>query len=609
MHKSGTRFIVALVGLWALLYASFSLTRPPLLDDADSVHAEVAREILQRHDWITLYANGIRYLEKAPLLYWSMAASFKIFGVADWSARIPLALYTLALILITFSLGRRLFGSNAAGFYSALILLASFGVFIFTRFLIPDVIVCLWMTAAMLFFWRSLEEGEHPSRTSAVCFAAACALSVLTKGLIGVVFPLGVVLLFLFINRNLRHLLRWHLPLGTVVFFLIAAPWHIAAAIANPTQGHPSGIVPTQGNVHGWLWFYFVNEHLLRYLNLRLPRDYDTVPLWLFWGLLLVWLMPWCVFAVQALREVPAAKALRREPLDPEEQRLLFLALWALVVMVFFSFSTRQEYYALPALPALALLIGGWMAGDEVAAPTPAGRGIAIALFVAGLIGAFVAAFLAFEGQTPLPGTDLSSLLQHNSGDYALSLGHFLDLNARAMGAFRLPLLITAAALLIGTSFNLFFRMRVRVRLANCFLGGMMVAFLVATHLALIIFSPVLSSQILAEAIRPELEPEDLVVINGEYEGASTLGFYLQRQVHLLNGRSSNLWYGSFFNDAPQVFEDNASMVKLWNSPRRVFLWTEPDKVPNLDGKSYVVGRSGGKEILSNEPNHGGANF
>ena len=100
-----------------------------------------------------------------------------------------------------------------------------------------------------------------------------------------------------------------------------------------------------------------------------------------------------------------------------------------------------------------------------------------------------------------------------------------------------------------------------------------------------------------------------MVVINGEYEGASTLGFYLQRQMHLLNGRSSNLWYGSFFNDAPQIFEDNASIVRLWNSPQRVFLWTEPDKVPNFVGKSYVVGRSGGKEILSNEPNNGGAKF
>src|SRR5712672_1709720 len=95
-----------LLALWVVLYGSFSLLRPPLLDDADSVHAEVAREMVARHDWTTIYAHGIRYLEKAPLLYWSMAASFRCFGAHTWSARLPLALYTLALLLAVFALGR-----------------------------------------------------------------------------------------------------------------------------------------------------------------------------------------------------------------------------------------------------------------------------------------------------------------------------------------------------------------------------------------------------------------------------------------------------------------------------------------------------------------------
>src|ERR1700678_1175734 len=89
--------ILTLAGLWLLLYASFTLFSPPLLDDADSVHAEVAREMIARHDWVTLYANGIRYLEKAPLMYWSMALSFRAFGAKDWAARLPLALFAFAL--------------------------------------------------------------------------------------------------------------------------------------------------------------------------------------------------------------------------------------------------------------------------------------------------------------------------------------------------------------------------------------------------------------------------------------------------------------------------------------------------------------------------------
>jgi 4-amino-4-deoxy-L-arabinose transferase-like glycosyltransferase len=606
--NSALKFLLPILAIWALLYASFSLIRPALLDDADSLHAEVAREMYVSHDWVTLHANGIRYLEKAPLLYWSMASSFKIFGVSAWAARLPLALYSLALLLATFLLGRRLFCSVVPGFYGALILLTSFGIFIFTRTLIPDVLVCLWMTLAMLAFWNSLQQ-EEPSMRSALGFAATCALGVLSKGLIGVVFPLLVVLIFLLLTRNLGHLRRWHPLSSAAVFLLIAAPWQIIAGLRNPTQGHPIGMSPSPGNVRGFFWFYFFNEHVLRYLNLRIPRDYDTVPLVLFWALVLVWLMPWCAFLFKALGQVPLMRALRREPLDTPQKALLLLAIWASVVLVFFSFSTRQEYYSLPALPALAMLTAAWLALDENAPPRQAGKRIAVVLFVLGIVGAGVSIFLAMHGRVPPPGSDLATLIQQNPANYALSFGHFLDLNPTAMGAFRLPLLITAAALLVGTSLNLYCRFRNRVRSANWFLAGLSVCFLVATFLALNTFSPVLSSQILADAIRPELAPEDVVIINGEYESASTLGFYLERQVRILNGRSSDLWYGSMFSDAPPIFEDDASVAKLWGGPDRVFLWTRPDHIPQLPGEIYVVARSGGKEVISNESNSGGAEF
>jgi 4-amino-4-deoxy-L-arabinose transferase-like glycosyltransferase len=598
--------------VWALLYGSFTLVLPPLLDDADSVHAEVAREILTRHDWITLHANGIRYLEKAPLMYWSMAASFKLLGVADWSARLPLALYALALFLVVYSLGRRLFGSAVAGFYAALVLVTSCGIFLFTRILIPDVMVCLWLALAMLFFWKSLGEAT-PSRSSAVGFAVACALGVLTKGLIGVVFPVLVVLLFLALTHNFRHLRRWHPVLGLVVCLAIAVPWHVAAALSNQAEGHPHGMNVSPGNVHGFLWFYFINEHFLRFLNRRVPRDYDTVPLFLFWGLMLVWIAPWWGFLWKALGRLPAGKALRRFPLDRGEQRSLLLGLWALVVLVFFSFSTRQEYYVLPALPPLALLLGGWLADEEIAPQPRTTRRIAVFLLVLGIVGASAAAIVAARAPWVASTTDIASLLRQNPGSYALSLGHLRDLDLRAMGAFRLPLWLTAATLLVGTGCNLFFRLRGKARLANCFLAGMMGAFLVCAHLALVRFSPVLSSEILAEAVLPEIDSDDpsndLVVIHGEYEAGSTLGFYLQRPVHIWNGRSSDLWYGSLFEDSPAIFEDDASMAKLWNGPARVFLWTPVDNVPALPEKSYVIGQSGGKEILSNQPNSSGAEF
>jgi 4-amino-4-deoxy-L-arabinose transferase-like glycosyltransferase len=592
-----------LIALWVLLYGSFTLFQPPLLDDADSVHSEVAREMVQRHDWVTLHANGIRYLEKAPLMYWSMALSFTLFGAEDWAARLPLALYTLAFLLAVLGFGRRLFSSSVSGLYAALVLLTSFGIFLYTRIMIPDVIVCLWLTVSLWLFWESLAE-ERPSRATAWGFAAACALNVLSKGLIGIVFPLAIAGLFLLLTRNLRHLLRWHPVSSAVIFLAIALPWHIAAGLSNPAQGHPTGILPTQGNVHGFFWFYFVNEQYLRYLNKRVPHDYDTVPLALFWGLLIVWLTPWIAFLFQALGKIPWKAAARRVPLDRSRQAWLLLGIWAAFVLLFFSFSTRQEYYALPALPPMALMLGAWLAAEEEAgAADPlraAGRRISIGLLVFGVIGAAAAGFFAWEGKSPAPGTDLSTLLSQNPADYALSLGHFMDLSTRAMGAFRVPLVLTAAALAGGTVANLILRRRGRLRLANSALAAMMVLFLVAAHMALVTFSPVLSSKKLAEAIRPQLQGDDIVEINGEYEAGSTLGFYLRRQVRILNGRSSNLWYGSFFPDAPEIFDDSASFRRLWSGPQRIFLWTELDNVPSLPGTVRVVARSGGKEILTN---------
>ena len=629
--------------LWLLLYASFTLFTPPLLDDADSVHSEVAREILLRHDWVTLYANGIRYLEKAPLLYWSMAASFKLFGVHTATARLPLAFAVLALTLILESLGRRAFVSPRTGLYTGVITLSSFGIFIFSRITIPDVIVCLWLAAAM-FYYRRTESQPEPDRLLCWGFAACCALNVLTKGLIGIVFPIAIVLIHLLLTRGFRgtatRLRQLHPITSTLVFLVIAAPWHILIACANPTQGHPGGLsfqnghwqvpLPTDGNVHGWTWFYFINEHLLRYLNLRVPRDYDTVPLYLFWGLLFIWIMPWSAFIFHAARQIPAWKLIIRSHITPRESTLLLIGLWAAIPLLFFSLSTRQEYYVLPAIPALALLIAKWLNDEATEAetfsiPNPrvaAGQRISVVLLVLGSIASLAAGFIAFHSVPPAPNTDLASLLQQNPADYALSLGHFLDLNAQAMGAFRDPLTLTAIALFTGTLANWLLRRNYKPHAGNISLAAAAVAFLLAAHVGLQTFSPVLTSRQLAAAIAPVIRPPgdrfpDIIVIHGEYEAASTLGFYLQRPIadpaspnrlaepiHIYNGRSSNLWYGSFFPDAPAIFDDDVSLSLLWSGTRRVFLWqdlTEP--VPHLPGKAYFIAQSGGKKILSNQPN------
>ena len=209
--------------LWAAIYFS-GIFSPGLLDDVDTIHAEAAREMVLRHDWVTLYTDGIRYLEKAPLMYWSVAASYEIFGVHDWSTRLPLMLCVLALLFVTYALGKYAYGERG-GLYSGVVLATALGPYMFTRFEIPDVAVGLWLALSGYFFLLSLEQ-QKPSRWVCWGFAATCALNVLTKSLIGLVFPLGTIILYLLLTRNLQHILKLRLLSSTVVFLAIAAPWH-----------------------------------------------------------------------------------------------------------------------------------------------------------------------------------------------------------------------------------------------------------------------------------------------------------------------------------------------------------------------------------------------
>jgi 4-amino-4-deoxy-L-arabinose transferase-like glycosyltransferase len=584
-----------LVGLWLAIYM-VGLSRPALLDDADTVHAEAARGMLQRHDWVTLYVNGVRYLEKAPLMYWSVAASYKVFGISEWSTRFPLMLGVLAMILATFGLGRWSFGGEG-GLDAGLVLATALGPYLFTRFLIPDVLVGLWLT---LTFWLFLESLEQAKPARAICWglAAMCALNVLTKGLIGLVFPAGAIGLYLLLTGNLRHLLRLRLVSSTLVFLAIAAPWHILAELRNPAQG----------NVRGFLWFYFVNEHFLRFLNKRVPRDYDTVPLLLFWALLVLWLIPWTVFLPQSLQEVPRRWREFRAQLSRRQKAYLLFFLWNVVIVGFFSFSTRQEYYTIPAIPGMSLLVGGWLQRERASAAGSqerrAGRISSAVLLVVGAIIAVVGFALLFFSKAPAPGTDLSDLLRKNPQDYSLSFGHFLDLTPQAMGAFRLPLLLFSLAFLVGTLANWMLRRAGRAGAANGALVLMMVVVLACVRIAFGIFSPIISSKDLALAIRAQYRPGDQVVATGLYENASTLSFYGGFPLRSLHTPGGNMWYGARFPDAPPVWETQASLVVSWNGAGRVFLWTDQDDPPVLHGlTSYVIARRGGKTIFSNRPN------
>jgi len=550
-----------------------------------------------RHDWVTLHQNGIRYLEKAPLPYWAMAVSFRLFGVSEWSARLPQALGVLALLLVIFLLGRK-FVSPEAGFWAAFAGATAFGPYLFTRILIPDLMVGLWLGLGVYFFLLGWQQGR-PTTLPCWGLAATVALNVLTKGLIGLVFPYAIIFVFLLLVGDLRHLLRMRLISSSIVFLFIAAPWHVLAAMRNPPQGQSKG----------FLWFYFVNEHFLRYVGKRYPADYGTVPLLLFWGLLLAWLLPWSVLLPQSIQQVHLRLLRTKDARKSPQAAVLLFFVWAAVILLFFSFSTRQEYYLAPALPGLALLLGIWLAREaqsqygEPAARS--GRVSAAVLFALGILVCVSAAGLALISHAPPPGAGLADLLNKNPEAYTLSLGHFLDLTGSAMSLFRGPLIGTAVAFLLGTALNWILRRRGMPRAANWALALMMCAFIECAHVALGVFAPVLGSKPLAVAIKKTYQPGDQIVSDGEYSTTSSISFYTGVRELILNGRINGLWYGSLFPDAPPIFLDDEQFAKTWAGSGRVYFVTptaERQAFLEKIAPAYPLAQSGGKFVFMNWP-------
>jgi 4-amino-4-deoxy-L-arabinose transferase-like glycosyltransferase len=597
-RKNGTWGAVFLIVLfWLTIYVP-GVFSPPLLDDADARHAEAAKEMLERHDFVTMYVNGVRYLDKAPLPYWLNAASHAVFGINEFAVRLPMSLAALALFLSVFFLGRDLAG-KMAGLFAALILATAVGPYIYTRFFIPDIMVCLWLTLTVHLFVRTL-EGK-PARSLCWAIGGVTALNVLTKGLIGLVFPALIFAGYLILVGNLKHLLKLRLVSTFLVFLAIAAPWHVLASLQNPAQGQAKG----------FFWFYFINEQINRYLNTRVPRDYDKVPLLLFWGLILVWMIPWTPFVTQSFRFVPRLWRFSERSAWTREHRVALLLLtWALAILVFFSFSTRQEYYVLPSLPALALLTGIWFAQEDASPQgSPARKqGLVCSgiLFAVGILVFAVTIFFAVTAPSAPPNADIVDLLTSNPDLYTLSLGHLFDLTAQSMSLFRLPLALTGIAFLGGTASSWWFRRRQNVTRANIALAAMMVVFLFAVHLALGTFYPTLGSKPLALAINREFRSGDTIVVDGTHSQASSINFYTGKQLHMLNARTDNLWYGSLFPDSPAVFENNSSFQKLWQGAGRVFFVVyDPSgkaKLEALRSPIFEIAKSGGKTVYSNHP-------
>lgn len=580
---------IALVIVAAIVFFGCIISPPALMDDVDAVHGQIARNMVQSGDWVIAHLDGVPYMEKAPLPYWLIAICYLLMGVHDWVARIPTALAAVLLCFTAARYGAWAFGRRA-GFYAGLVLATSVGLFLFTRILIPDVMLALTITVCFMAFQRAMnEDGEelHPRRWSVV-LGAALGVGVLLKGLLALVVPVGGVLVYLALTRRLftRDVWRRLHPLSVLlIFLLIAAPWHVLATLRMPPYFNFS-MHSGPGEYHGFFWFYFFNEHLLRFLNLRYPRDYNTVPRLAFWLLNLLWLFPWSAY-------LPAALRLGYRPVDRAGRTRLLALCWIGFLLLFFTFSTTQEYYSMPIYPALALLLGCAMDRDGKLV-TAGSRTIA---FISTVAAAVILAILFAVRHVPALG-DISSALQQHPESYTLSLGHMGDLTLQSFAYLRAPLIVAGSAFLVGAAGGW-----LRGRRAFLALAAMMVLFLHASRMALVVFDPYLSSRPLAEVLLHA--PQGQLIVNGAYYPFSSVLFYANKNALLLNGRTNNLEYGSYAPGAPAVFISDAEFIKVWSGTIRYYLVADRNglaRLGDLVGRDHLhqIAERGGKFLFTN---------
>jgi 4-amino-4-deoxy-L-arabinose transferase-like glycosyltransferase len=587
------KIYIAVLVVACAVYLACVVTPPSLMDDVDAVHAQIARTMLQTGDWVTPRLDGVVDFEKPPLIYWAIAVSYKIFGVHDWAARIPTALSAISLCLLTAAFGVWAFGRRA-GMYAGICLATCVGLFLFTRVLMPDIMLALAVAGAMYAFLRVVEDGEPHPRLWACVLGASLGAGLLVKSAIAILFPAATGLIYLYATHQLFLAQTWKRLQPFLVIpiaLLISAPWYILATLRNPPY-FVFTLHAGPGLYHGFLWFLLVNEQILRYLNMRYPRDYSSVSDTSFWLLHLVWLFPWSFY-------FPAIAKLSFKPVERAGRARLFALCWVGFTLVFLTFSETQEYYSMPCYAALALLLGTAIAEGGVWVR----RGTRALSVVAACGTAATLAILFLVRHVPAPG-DIASALSSNPYAYTMALGHMSDLTINSFAYLRTPLFVASVAFLVG-ALGMLRPVGQRAFLATAL---MMVLFFHAAHMALVVFDPYLSSRPLADALMHS--PEGTLVTEGHYYPLSSIFFYTDREGLLWAVDRVNLEYGSYAPGAPDVFVSDAQLKDLWLGSERCYFVLNDSTIPQFEkiiGSAAIhsVASSGGKELLVNHaPNN-----
>ncbi len=336
--------LVLILVLLCLTLFFFRLGARPLWDTDEGMHASTSKDMVLSGDWITPTFNGESFYDKPILYNWLAALAFMVFGFTEFAARLPAAVLGLGCVMVTYFLGRRMFGSMV-GFFGGVILATSPEFIILSRVVVHDISLVFFVTLALFFFYLGLTSENH-RKAYFFLFYASSGFAVLAKGPIGVILPTLIIGLFLFLKGKLRFLKEMQVGWGVLIFLMVAAPWYVLISLKNSD----------------YAGYFFVKQNLMNFLSseeARHPR-----PFYYYFPILLGGFFPWSFFLPLTL--IRALWGRIREV----DERTLFLVVWCGVILLFFSTArSKLSPYILPIFPPAAVLVGGlW--SDLICAPT-----------------------------------------------------------------------------------------------------------------------------------------------------------------------------------------------------------------------------------------------
>lgn len=541
------------------------LGRLPLIDPDEGRYAEIPREMLERGDFITPTLNYVKYFEKPPLLYWLNAASFKLSGLTEQAARLPSVLCGLLTTLATYFIARRLYGRRTA-LIAALILGTSAGFVLQSRIVLTDMLLTFCLTSALgAFIIASQREGRRGVPLPWYAFYLFCALAVLAKGLIGIVFPAGIIFFYLLLGGRWKLLGEMRIATGLALFLALAAPWFVAVSLRNPEFAR----------------FFFIHEHFERFTSTVHGR---YQPFWFFLPVLAATMLPWSFFIPGALRRA------WRDRYHDDNQAGLYLLIWAVLIFLFFSKSNSKLVpYILPIFPPLAILVANRIDGVL----DGHGRELKLASLLLGMTLTILGVAGLAYARLPELADLLAGLMPRLSDPLHQFINNAPSISAAAGTAIAALFLIQGIVTLASAGRN---PLRMLIALCLC-------SFLLEIFIPRLIMVPIAQSESprdLALRARALAGPRTRIVTFGPQQAVS----WYARQRIMVAGNPDELEFGSKQGDQSAWFPDQQALLRLWASDTPVlFILKKGDLdrlLPLLHPAPRMVGESGRRRLIAN---------